>query len=57
MDKTDQLEADEALYGAAFVDSEGERVEPEKVFKNQAGSFTDYNGNPVRLWKSEVNAR
>lgn len=51
----DLLTQDEAACGVAFVDVEGNRVEPEKVFKSEAGTYADYSGRPVRLWKSEAN--
>ena len=53
----DLLEQDEAAFGVAFVDAAGGRVEPEKVFKSEAGTYADYSGRPVRLWKSEANSQ
>lgn len=52
--KRERLERDEAQYGVAFVNPRGVRVDPEKVFKSVAGTYADYHGNPVQLWKSEV---
>lgn len=52
--RREDLELDEARYGVAFVGVEGIRVHPEKVFKSVAGTYADYDGNPVRLWKSEA---
>ncbi len=50
----DLLEQDERMYGVAFVEVMGRRVDPEKVFKSVANTYVDYQGRNVSLWKSET---
>jgi hypothetical protein len=49
----DLLLQDEREYGVAFTDWQGERVDPNCVFKSVANTYTDSQGRAVKLWKSE----